>query len=253
MYAQTLTIKQVPIKMKTGSILFALWLVTMTACVSTNNEEALDKYGFLAKDDAELLQRACDPDIDEIILGCVYDLQMPTKERRLDYISSVTVIDVFKGKLLKGQKIKVVIYAEGGPSPKMEIGRLRYYFLSAIKDKATSPENLYTCEWTDAVAFVQYGDEIGRILRNGQKRKWPFFNHKGYGVGSGEKTKENDPAADDAEAIANAIEYTITKDEPDIYAVAIKFGLSPSLLREANHLESNELTLGQVLKIPVYK
>jgi LysM domain len=239
--------------MKPGSILFAVWLVTMTACVSTNNEETPDKYGFLAKDDAELLQRARDPDIAEIILGCVYDLQMPTKERRLDYISSVTVVDVFKGKLSKDQKIKVVIYAEGGPSPEMEIGRLKYYFLREIEDEPSAPENLYWCEWTDTVAFVQYGDEIGRILRNGQKRKWPFLNHKGYGVGSGKKAKANDPSADDAEAIANAIEYRITKDEPDIYAVAIKFGVSPYLLREANHLKSNELILGQVLKIPVYK
>jgi len=225
----------------------------MTACVSTNNEEALDKYGFLAKDDAGLLHLARDPDIVEIILGCVYDLQMPTKERRLDYISSVTVVEVFKGKLLKDQKIKVAIYAEGAPSPEMEIGRLRYYFLCETEDEPSAPENLYWCEWTDTVAFVQYGDEIGRILRNEQKRKWPFFNHKGYGVNSGKKTKATDPSADDAEAIANAIEYTITKDEPDIYAVAIKFGVSPYLLREANHLKANELILGQVLKIPVYK
>lgn len=90
-------------------------------------------------------------------------------------------------------------------------------------------------------------------MRNGQKRKWPFFNHKGYGVGSGEKTKANDSLADDADAIANAIEYTVTQDEPDIYYIAIKFGVSPYLLREANQLESNELVLGQVLKIPVYK
>jgi|GEM_PF-5697062 len=238
---------------KSKPVVLILWLATMTACVTTNNGETPDKYGFLARDDAELLQRAREPDIVEIILGCVYDLQIPTKERPLEYISSVSVVEVFKGQLLKGQKIKVAIYAEDGPSPKMETGRLRYYFLSEIEDKPTSPENLYMCEWTDNATFVQYGDSIGRILRNGQKRKWPFFNHKGYGVGSGKKTKANDPSADDTDAIANAIEYTVTKDEPDIYAVAIKFGVSPYLLREANQLESNELVLGQVLKIPVYK
>lgn len=141
--------------MKSKPVVLILWLVTMTACVTTNNEETPDKYGFLARDDAELLQRAREPDIIEIILGCVYDLQIPTKERPLEYISSVSVVEVFKGQLLKGQKIKVAIYAEDGPSPKMEIGRLRYYFLREIEDKPTSPENLYMCEWTDNATFVQ--------------------------------------------------------------------------------------------------
>jgi hypothetical protein len=64
--------------MKNKPIMLVWWLVTMTACVSTNNEETPDKYGFLARDDAGLLQRAHEPDIVEIILGCVYDLQITT-------------------------------------------------------------------------------------------------------------------------------------------------------------------------------
>jgi hypothetical protein len=242
--------------MKMKPVALILWLVTMTACVTTNDDDTLPKYGFLARDDAGLLHLARDPDINEIILGCVYDLQVPTKERPLDYISSVAVAEVFKGKLLKDQKIKVVIFAEGGPSPEIEIGRLRYFFLREIKDNPTAPENFYTCEWTDTVTFLQYEDSIGRLLRNGGEGKSSFFNKDTYKeshVDSSGKANPNALSADDVDAIANAIEYTVTKDEPDIYAVAIKFGVSPSLLREVNHLESIELVLGQVLKIPVYK
>jgi LysM repeat protein len=52
------------------------------------------------------------------------------------------------------------------------------------------------------------------------------------------------PAAD-----SNTQTYTVKEGE-DLYAVAIRWGVSPSDLKALNNLTSTELKAGTVLKIP---
>ena len=49
--------------------------------------------------------------------------------------------------------------------------------------------------------------------------------------------------------LAHAQTYTVKEGE-DLYAVAIRWGVSPSDLKALNNLTSTELKAGTVLKIP---
>jgi len=57
------------------------------------------------------------------------------------------------------------------------------------------------------------------------------------------------PAAAPAAADANVQTYTVKEGE-DLYAVAIRWGVSPTDLKTLNNLSSTELKAGTVLKIP---
>jgi LysM repeat protein len=58
-----------------------------------------------------------------------------------------------------------------------------------------------------------------------------------------------DPAAAPAAADSSTQTYTVKEGE-DLYAVAIRWGVSPSDLKALNNLTSTELKAGTVLKIP---
>lgn len=237
-------------------VTFAVLLISI-GCVSQDDQNTGDsKYGFFAYDDAAVLKKMEDPSIVGIILGCTYDYSTPTKEHLLDFISSVTVIDVFHGQLKRGDKIKVKLYAEGGPTSEDAKGALYYYCLSKDVGGIPSDETAFTCDWTDSAEYAKYGDSIANVLRNVHKWKWHFTwsaSKRASTVATANGKIESELSADDISAIANAIDYTTTTNETDLYSVAIKFNVSPSILRKVNQLESIELVPGQIIKLPVYK
>ena len=135
-------------------------------------------------------------------------------------------------------------------------GALYYYCLSKDVGGSPSDETSFTCDWTEAAEYAKYGDSIGKVLRKGQKWKWHFTwraSKRASNVAPASGNTESEVSADDISAIANAIDYTTTTNETDLYSVAIKFNVSPSILRKVNQFESIELVPGQIIKLPVYK
>ena len=65
-----------------------------------------------------------------------------------------------------------------------------------------------------------------------------------------EEVKAVEQPAPTPPAAAQGYETYTVKDGEDVYAVAIRWGVSPSDLKALNNLTSNELKAGQVLKIP---
>ncbi|HSI64400.1 MAG TPA: hypothetical protein VLE43_14830 [Candidatus Saccharimonadia bacterium] len=142
-------------------------LVSLALAASTVHAE--NKYGFTAESDAALLERVRDPEIEGVVLGCVYKYQVP-KERGKEHTSHVTVIESYKGNFTVGQKIAVVVYAEGGPTEEQELGTLRFYLLLK-RDPAdkTLPESSFECEWTDTLSYSRYGEALRQLLRTQKK------------------------------------------------------------------------------------
>lgn len=150
--------------MKT-TLYLAFWLILLSTSVHADR-----KYGFLAESDQALLAKVRDPEIDAVILGCVYKLTPPPVKGSKANTSYVTVIESYKGQLAVGQKIAVVIYAEGAPSEEQELGALRFYFLrKKTPDEIRVPDSGFTCEWTDAARYSEYGEPMRKLLRENLK------------------------------------------------------------------------------------
>ena len=59
------------------------------------------------------------------------------------------------------------------------------------------------------------------------------------------------PAVAPAPAGEQKVQSYTVKEGEDLYAVAIRWGVSPSELKSLNNLTSSDLQPGQILKIPV--
>lgn len=144
---------------------FAILMIT-AACESAKESDCNDsKYGFFAHNDDEVREKKNDPAIVGIVLGCVYNAKSPTKERPLDYVYFVNVADVFYGKFRVGDRIRVTIFAESGPSPEQVKGRLFYYCLAKDDENKSSTERAFTCDWTEVASYARYGQSIGNALK----------------------------------------------------------------------------------------
>ncbi len=147
--------------MKTISC-FLPWLLLFSSSL-----QAQHKYGFMAHTDEELLTKARSPEIDAVVLACVYKLTPPPRASSKARTSYATVIESYKGPLAVDQKIAVVIYAEGGPTQEQELGTLRFFFLRAKKpDEIQLPDGAFSCEWTDAARYDEYGEPMRKLLRD---------------------------------------------------------------------------------------
>jgi len=128
------------------------------------------KYGFLADSDETLLAKVRDPEIDAVILGCVYKDERPDPKGSKANLLHVTVVETYKGKLGVGDKVAVVIFAESVPSEEQELGALRFFLLSKKKPgHLYVPEGGFTAEWMDAARYSLYGEPMRKLLREGLK------------------------------------------------------------------------------------
>ena len=130
------------------------------------------KYGVMAESDAELLSKTRDPEIGEVILGCVFRYELPTEKAPKSYLSHVTVIEAYKGKLAVGEKIIIEIPGEQGPTAEQELGRLRFYFLAKETTGAgTGPAKSFFCDWTNNLSYEQHGEALRKLLRTQSKSR----------------------------------------------------------------------------------
>jgi len=120
------------------------------------------KYGFIAASDEALLAKVHDPGMAAVILGCVYKIDPSPDPPKLLHISHVTVIESYKGPLVVGQKVVIVIAAEGGPTKEEELGRLRFFFLRKCRN-GYAPKGAYCCEGIDT---AQYGMDRAQDMMN---------------------------------------------------------------------------------------
>jgi len=97
-------------------------------------------------------------------------------------------------------------------------------------------------------------DQVTYVLSDGSKVTiWfditDFYGKTTYTPVS--ELKRLPHSSEDIEAMASLRDYTV--GDEDVYAIAVKFNVSPTLIREVNNLETIDLLRGQVIKVPTYK
>lgn len=147
-------------------LMFAMLLV---CCVPVARASRHD-YGFFAPDDEGVAEELHGKDA--AILGTIYKC-----ERVRDVWNfHIKVEECYQGNLRKGDHIFVFLVAEAGPDPAEEIGKKKYFVLSAAKQIPPFGEKVdkdvgltFGCEWTDALDYEKYGDKLKKAFLDAPK------------------------------------------------------------------------------------
>jgi hypothetical protein len=143
----------------------SLLALCLIFCLCLDARGGEHKYGFLAANDDDLIKVM--RRVDAVILGRI-DQDVKAGG---GWDLHVTVIECFKGSLKPGDSVFIAIVAEGGPDPKEEIGRQRFFFLVPNSHVVPDVAGSFWCDWTDNKDYEQFGEPMRKLLRSAPQRE----------------------------------------------------------------------------------